>query len=105
MKQLTILLSAALFISCNDTTDDPLCACHEVQLQAAKEYQAANGDTEKLEAIQEKYKEEVEQCQKVVSELSEEMKDLSKEEKKKKEQEHANNCPAFKELQELKSKK
>lgn len=112
MIKYSLLISLAVIVSCSDAQnqdDHPkektLCDCHEIQLKAAKEFQTAKGDADAIKGLQEKYKALKEACQKVVAEMSAEMKGRSDEEKKALEKEHEENCPAFGELQALKSAK
>lgn len=112
MIKYTLLISLAVIVSCSDAQnqkDEPkaktLCDCHEIQLKAAKEFQAVKGDADAIKELQEKYKLPQQECQKLVAEMSDQMKDLSEEEKRSREQEHEKKCPAFAELQELKSVK
>jgi len=82
-----------------------LCDCHEIQLKAALEYKEVKGDHDKALTIQEKYKAETKTCESIVSEMREEMKNLSPKEKKKQKKAYMKSCAAFKKLEKMKKKK
>lgn len=77
-----------------------LCDCIQVQLDMMDDYEAAGYDQDKLEAIEEKYKSDAERCEAVGKDFQKSMEGLSEEEAQEKEKAIADECPAFKKLQD-----
>ena len=73
-----------------------MCSCFEKQQEMNAELEAAGNDEKMLEAIESKFKEDREACEKLGEKMQEEMKDLSEEEIMSKFLQMSEDCPAMK---------
>jgi len=86
------LFVATLLSSCGGGKSE-ICNCADIALKMITEAKEANGDQEKMKAIQEKYKGDIEKCDKLGEGKSEE--------EKKKMQEEMKACPSAQEAEKL----
>jgi hypothetical protein len=80
-----------LMTSCGGGSE--VCGCADTALAMMKEAKDTKMDPEKIKAIQEKYKEKLDKCEKILRPESEEA--------RKKAEEELKNCPASKEAEKL----
>ena len=71
-----------------------VCNCSDILLEMTTKAKAANGDQKKLEALEKKYKKDMESCQKLFND-TEKFKDESAIQKE------LNKCPSYKKLKKL----
>jgi hypothetical protein len=71
-----------------------VCNCSDILLEMTTKAKAANGDQKKLEALEKKYKKDMESCQKLFTD-TEKFKDESAIQKE------LNKCPSYKKLKKL----
>ncbi|MFN5149413.1 MAG: hypothetical protein ACK46O_11085 [Flavobacteriia bacterium] len=93
MKKLILssaLLTALALVSCGKSE---VCNCADTGLAMLKEAKEAGTDMQKLQAIQEKYKADMEECEKLDEGKSEEEKKAMEAELKE--------CDAFKEMEKM----
>lgn len=86
----TTMLAVLVLSSCGKSE---ICDCAEIGLSMMKEAKEANMDPTKMEAIQEKYKADMDKCEKLDEGKSEEERKAMEKEMKE--------CDSFKELEEL----
>jgi hypothetical protein len=96
MRTFTKTLMAFAFIgflmtSCGGGSE--VCGCADTALAMMKEAKDTKMDMEKMKAIQEKYKEKMDKCEKILRPESEEA--------RKKVEEEAKNCSSAKELEKI----
>jgi hypothetical protein len=72
--------------------DTEVCNCSDIYLEITNEAKAANGDQKMLDAIQNKYKLDIESCEKIFAEKSQDQATIQKE---------LNKCPSYKKLKNL----
>ncbi len=84
------VISTFILSSCGGSE---VCGCAETALSMMKEAKEANGDMEKLTAIQEKYKSDIEACEKLDEGKTDEEKKAMEAEMEK--------CDAYIEMKEL----
>lgn len=70
-----------------------VCNCSDIYLDFTKKAKAANGDQKKIDAIQRKYKSDIEMCEKVFASKSQDEAAIKKE---------LSTCPSYKELEKMK---
>ena len=97
MRALTKTILAAFFAatfltSCGGSSSD-VCGCADMMLSMSKEALAVKGDADKMKAIQEKYKDKMEKCEK--------MGEGKSEEEKKKMEEGLKDCASYKEIEKM----
>jgi hypothetical protein len=80
-----------LMTSCGGGSE--LCKCADLTLAAMKEAKEAKGDAEKMKALQDKYKDKMEKCEKLM--------DGKSDDEKKKMKEEMDQCPSAKEAEKL----
>ena len=79
-----------LMTSCGESE---ICSCVSTELSMLKEIKEANSDRDKMDKIEEKYKEKSEKCSNLVREMPKD--------ERKKLQEASEKCPEFKEAEKL----
>jgi hypothetical protein len=86
----TTMLAVLVLSSCGKSE---ICNCAETGLSMMKEAKEANMDPTKMEEIQNKYKADMEKCEKLDEGKTDDEKKAMKEEMEK--------CPSYKEMEEL----
>lgn len=93
MKKLTYLLALTIFIGLSSCGGSEICNCADTYLEVTKEYKEAGTDSNKFNAIEEKYKEDLATCEKLsVGKTPEELMKM---------QETLKECESFKEMQKM----
>jgi hypothetical protein len=80
---------------------DEMCDCAETSLEMMKEIKEADGDEEIMKELYEKYKDDMEACQKVGEAFQKELEGKSEEEQEEIEEEFVDNCEAMQELEKM----
>ncbi len=103
LRNLFIAAFAVVFLaSCGGGSD--FCGCAETSLEMMKEMKEAGDDEAKQNEVKEKYKADVEACEKMAEDMQKEMEGLSDDEKKAKEEEmkkEMEGCDAYQEMQKM----
>ena len=105
MKKLfvsAVVISVMFFTSCGGAPS--ACNCIDMSLSMMKEAGGNLGDEAKMKEIEEKYKSDIEACEKMGEKMEKEAEGLSDEEKEAKVKEmekEMEDCPAMKEMQSL----
>ena len=93
-KSMLAVFAAVIFLtSCGGAGTNSVCGCLKLSVDGLKEMKAANFDKAKMEEIGKKYKEKGAECEKMAEGKSDE--------DKKKMEEEAKACPAYKEMEAL----
>ena len=69
-----------------------ICNCSDIYLGITKEAKAANGDQKKIDAIQKKYKRDIESCEKIFADKSQDQSTIEKE---------LDKCPSYKQMKKM----
>lgn len=96
MKKVLLSLGVVAALAMTSCGGVDACSCMEMGMNFQKELKEAGGDEEKMKAIDEKYKGDMEACE----ELGKANEKLSEEEKEAMIKDLEENCPAFKEMME-----
>lgn len=93
MKKVLLSLGVVAALAMTSCGGVDACSCMETSMNMLEEIGEAGGDADKMKEIEEKYKSDIEACEKF-------MEGLSDEEKEAQEKDLEENCEAYKKMQE-----
>ena len=94
MKKVLLSLAVVAALGMTSCGGTDACSCMEMGMNFQKELKEAGGDEEKMKAIEEKYKGDMDACE----ELGKTNEKLSEEEQEAMKKDLEENCPAYKEM-------